>query len=123
MDQPAAAPPLAWGGRLPVTLIGGYLGAGKTTLVNGLLRAADGRKLCVLVNDFGSVPIDRDLIVAAGGDTLELSGGCVCCEYGSDLIATLADLPARQPQAERVLLETSGVALPDQVAAALSLLP
>jgi len=115
--------PLAWRGRLPVTLIGGYLGAGKTTLVNSLLRAADGRRLCVLVNDFGSVPIDRELIVAAGGDTLELSGGCVCCEYGSDLIETLADLPARQPQAERVLLETSGVALPGQVATALSLLP
>ncbi len=119
MDEP----PLAWRGRLPVTLIGGYLGAGKTTLVNALLRAADGRKLCVLVNDFGSVPIDRDLIVAAGGDTLELSGGCVCCQYGSDLIETLADLPVRQPQVERVLLETSGVALPDQVAASLSLLP
>lgn len=123
MAEAAAAPPLTWRGRLPVTVIGGYLGAGKTTLVNALLRAADGRRLCVLVNDFGSVPIDRDLIVAAGGDTLELSGGCVCCEYGSDLIESLASLPARQPQVEHVLLETSGVALPGQVAASLSLLP
>ena len=123
MGEAAPATRLAWRGRLAVTLIGGYLGAGKTTLVNTLLRGADGRKLCVLVNDFGSTPIDRDLIVATGGDTLELSGGCVCCEYGSDLIETLADLPARRPQVERVLLETSGVALPGQVTASLALLP
>jgi len=115
--------PLAWRGRLPVTVIGGYLGAGKTTLINSLLRSAEGRRLCVLVNDFGSVPIDRDLIVAADGDTLELSGGCVCCSYGSDLMDALAGLPSRLPQVERVLLETSGVALPDQVASAVGLLP
>ncbi|MFZ5780002.1 MAG: CobW family GTP-binding protein [Pseudomonadota bacterium] len=106
-----------------MTVIGGYLGAGKTTLVNNLLRSAEGRRLCVLVNDFGAEPIDRDLIVAADGDTLELSGGCVCCSYGSDLMDALAGLLGRLPQVEHVVIETSGVALPDQVASAVGLLP
>jgi G3E family GTPase len=115
--------PLAWRGRLPVTVIGGYLGVGKTTLVNHVLRAAAGRRLCVLVNDFGSVPIDRDLIVGSNGDTMELSGGCVCCSYGSDLIEALAALAVRLPPVDHVLLETSGVALPGQVASSVMLLP
>ena len=119
--------PLAWHGGLPVTVIGGYLGAGKTTLVNHLLRRAEGRRICVLVNDFGAVPIDRDLIVAPDGerigDTLEISGGCVCCSYGSDLMETLGTLRSRLPGVEHVLLEASGVALPGAVASSVSLLP
>jgi G3E family GTPase len=111
------------GGRLPVTVIGGYLGTGKTTLVNRLLRAADGQRLAVLVNDFGATPIDRDLIVSSDGDTLEISGGCVCCSYGSDLMDTLMALPGQRPDIERVVLETSGVALPGMVASAVTLLP
>ena len=109
-------------GRLPVTVIGGYLGTGKTTLVNRLLRAADGQRLAVLVNDFGTTPIDRDLIVSSSGDTLEISGGCVCCSYGSDLMDTLMALPAQRPDIERVVLETSGVALPGMVASAVTLM-
>ena len=111
---------------IPVTVIGGYLGAGKTTLVNHLLRAADGLRLAVLVNDFGALPIDRDLIVGGddddGGDTLEISGGCICCSYGSDLMEALLELPRRRPGIERVLIETSGVALPGMVASAVGLL-
>ena len=110
------------GARLPVTVIGGYLGTGKTTLVNHLLRAADGRRLAVLVNDFGATPIDRDLIVSADGDTLEISGGCVCCSYGSDLMEVLMTLPQQRPDIERVVLEASGVALPGMVANAVTLL-
>lgn len=110
------------GTRLPVTVIGGYLGTGKTTLVNRLLRAADGQRLAVLVNDFGTTPIDRDLIVSSSGDTLEISGGCVCCSYGSDLMDTLMALPAQRPDIERVVLETSGVALPGMVASAVTLM-
>ncbi len=117
------AAPLTWRGGLPVTVIGGYLGTGKTTLVNHLLRRAGGLKLCVLVNDFGSLPIDRDLIVAADGDTLEISGGCVCCSYGSDLMETLGSLRTRLPGVEQVLLEASGVALPGAVASSVGLLP
>ncbi|MFO1081252.1 MAG: GTP-binding protein [Reyranellaceae bacterium] len=111
------------GERLPVTVIGGYLGAGKTTLVNHLLRHAGRRRLAVLVNDFGALPIDRDLIVAAGGDTLEIAGGCVCCSYGSEMMDALIELPARRPGLDAVLLETSGVALPGPVASAVGLLP
>ena len=111
---------------VPVTVIGGYLGAGKTTLVNHLLRTADGLRLAVLVNDFGALPIDRDLIVGSdgddGGDTLEISGGCICCSYGSDLMEALLELPRRRPGIDRVLIETSGVALPGMVASAVGLL-
>jgi G3E family GTPase len=107
---------------IPVTVIGGFLGAGKTTLVNHLLRHADGLRLAVLVNDFGALPIDRDLIVGGDGDTLEISGGCVCCSYGSDLMEALLDLPQRRPGLDRILIETSGVALPGMVASAVGLL-
>lgn len=111
---------------IPVTVIGGYLGAGKTTLVNHLLRTAEGLRLAVLVNDFGALPIDRDLIVGGdgddGGDTLEISGGCICCSYGSDLMEALLELPRRRPGIDRVLIETSGVALPGMVASAVGLL-
>ena len=72
---------------VPVTLIGGYLGAGKTTLVNHLLRNADGRRLAVLVNEFGELPIDADLIEARDGNLISISGGCICCSFGSDLLA------------------------------------
>ncbi len=107
---------------IPVTVIGGFLGAGKTTLVNHLLRNADGLRIGVLVNDFGALPIDRDLIVGSDGDTLEISGGCICCSYGSDLMEALLELPQRRPGIDRVLIETSGVALPGMVASAVGLL-
>lgn len=111
---------------IPVTVIGGYLGAGKTTLVNHLLRSADGLRLAVLVNDFGALPIDRDLITGGDGDdgddTLEISGGCICCSYGSDLMEALLELPRRRPGIDRVLIETSGVALPGMVANSVGLL-
>lgn len=108
--------------RLPVTVIGGYLGAGKTTLVNHLLRHAGGRRLAVLVNDFGALPIDADLIEGQDGEVLSLAGGCICCSFGSDLMGALMQLPARRPRPDHVLLEASGVALPGAVAASLALL-
>ena len=102
--------------RLPVTVIGGYLGAGKTTLVNHLLRHAGGRRIAVLVNDFGALPIDADLIEARDGDLLAIAGGCVCCSYGSDLMDALAALLERSPRPDHLVIETSGVALPGSVA-------
>ena len=72
--------------NIPVSVIGGYLGSGKTTLINQLLRNADGRKLAVLVNEFGALPIDADLIEAQSDTMISISGGCVCCSYGNDLI-------------------------------------
>jgi G3E family GTPase len=108
--------------RLPVTILGGYLGAGKTTTVNHLLRHAGGRRIAVLVNDFGALPIDADLIEADDGNVLTLAGGCICCSYGDDLMRALIELSNRSPRPDHVLIETSGVALPGAVARSLSLL-
>jgi G3E family GTPase len=107
---------------IPVTVIGGYLGAGKTTLINHVLRHADGLKLAVLVNDFGALPIDADLIESRDGNTVSIAGGCVCCSYGNGLMDAMIDLVQRRPKPDHVLLETSGVALPGPVAAAIGLL-
>jgi G3E family GTPase len=108
---------------VPAILIGGYLGAGKTTLVNHLLRHAGGRRLAVLVNDFGEVSIDADLIVGAADGVLSLAGGCVCCSFGSDLVGTLAEVLRREPAPDTVLIETSGVGIPSAVARAARLVP
>lgn len=106
---------------VPVAVIGGYLGAGKTTLVNNALRQAAGRRLAVLVNDFGALPIDEDLIESRDGNVLGIAGGCVCCSYGSDLLEALASLGERMPRPDHILIETSGVALPGPVAASVTL--
>ena len=110
-------------GRTPVTVAGGYLGAGKTTLVNHLLRHAQGMRLAVLVNDFGDLAIDADLIEAQSGDLVSIAGGCVCCSFGSDLIGALVTLAGREPAPDQFLIETSGVALPGAVARSVALLP
>lgn len=106
---------------IPVTVIGGYLGAGKTTLVNHLLRNANGLRLAVLVNEFGELPIDGDLIESADENLISIAGGCICCSYGSDLMATLVELPAYSPRPEHILIEASGVALPGSIASSVGL--
>jgi G3E family GTPase len=98
----------------PVTIISGYLGAGKTTLVNSLLSRCAGRQLAVVVNDFGSVPIDPALMV--GTDALSVSHGCACCTRAADLVLALGGLLARRPAPEQVLIEASGVADPRRIA-------
>lgn len=108
---------------LPAVVVGGWLGAGKTTLVNRLLRAAGGRRIAVMVNDFGDVSIDADLIESRDGSVMNLAGGCVCCAVGSDLVEALVALPAAEPAFDLVLVETSGVALPLSVARAVRLVP
>lgn len=107
---------------VPVTVIGGYLGAGKTSLVNHLLRNNEGQRLAVLVNEFGELPIDADLIEAQDGDLMSISGGCVCCAFGSDLIGALEDMLALDPRPDHVLIEASGVALPASIATTVSLM-
>ncbi|WP_158295609.1 CobW family GTP-binding protein [Crenalkalicoccus roseus] len=102
---------------LPLTVLGGFLGAGKTTLVNALLRRAAGLRLAVLVNDFGSVNLDAALIASASGDTIALTNGCVCCAVGDDLAAGLAAVLSRRPAPDHVLVEASGVADPGAIAA------
>lgn len=101
---------------LPVTLISGYLGAGKTTLVNHLLRHAGGRRLMVLVNDFGDLPIDADLIEAQDGDMLTLTNGCVCCSMGGDFYNVLVDVLDMDSRPDHLVIEASGVAKPARIA-------
>ena len=119
MEPSNQLPPISRA-RLPVVIIGGYLGAGKTTLVNHLLRHAQGHRVAVLVNDFGSVNIDAELLSAQAqgsqAGVISLAGGCLCCSFGDDLVGTLQSLQQRQPAMDVVLIELSGVALPAPVA-------
>ncbi len=103
---------------IPVTVIGGYLGAGKTTLVNHLLRHS-GLRLAVLVNEFGELPIDHDLIEAEGDTLISIAGGCVCCAIGDDLGAALLRVQDMSPPPDHILIESSGVAIPGAILAAL----
>ena len=100
---------------LPLTVIGGFLGAGKTSLVNHLLATAS-RRYGVLVNDFGAVNVDAALIAAQDGATLALTNGCVCCSLGDDLGDGLARLAAHSPAPEHVIVEASGVSDPWRIA-------
>lgn len=102
--------------RLPMTVIGGYLGAGKTTLINRLLQAPHGLRLMVMVNDFGAINIDADLLQSANEDTLTLTNGCVCCTMGSDLFLAMGRVLDRQPRPDHLLIEASGVADPQKIA-------
>jgi G3E family GTPase len=104
------------GAPIPVTVIAGYLGAGKTTLVNHLLRNAEGRRLVVLVNDFGEVAIDTDLIIARDGDKLTLANGCMCCAIGGDVLGAFDCALTREPRPDAILIEASGVAEPERIA-------
>lgn len=104
---------------IPVTVVGGYLGAGKTTLINSLLRNANGVKLAVLVNEFGELSIDADLIEAEEDGMISISGGCVCCAFGSDLLGALEDVQTSRP--DHILIEASGVALPASIATTVGL--
>ena len=107
---------------LSVTVIGGYLGAGKTTLVNHLLRNANGLRLAVLVNEFGELAIDEDLIEAEDDDIISIAGGCVCCSFGSDLTGAMMDLAKLDPKPDHLLIECSGVAIPSAIVGSVSLL-
>ena len=102
---------------IPLTVVGGYLGAGKTTLVNQLLRHPDGRRIGVIVNDFGTLAIDASVLEAAAGDLVSLPNGCVCCTVGAGLHEALETLAAAEPRLDHVVIEVSGVADPSVAAA------
>ena len=103
----------------PVTVLTGFLGAGKTTLLNRILNGDHGLRIAVLVNDFGSINIDADLVVGveSGGDVINLANGCVCCNIRDDLVAVVEQVVARPERPEYIVLEASGVAQPSGIAA------
>jgi G3E family GTPase len=102
--------------RRPVTILSGFLGSGKTTLLNRMLRADHGLRIAVMVNDFGDVNIDKDLIVGQSGDVVELSGGCLCCTIRGDLLDSARGLLTSGREFDYLMVETSGLAEPSAVA-------
>lgn len=102
--------------KIPFTVIGGYLGAGKTTLLNHILHHSDGRRLALLINDFGSVNIDAELIENQDGDTINLANGCICCSLVTGFVVALNTVLERQPQPEHIVVEASGVSDPRKIA-------
>ncbi len=102
--------------EVPVTVIGGYLGAGKTTLLNHILRTSADR-IVVLVNDFGSINIDTELISSSDEDTITLANGCICCSLVDGLGVALNGVRAMHPRPARLVIEASGVADPASIAA------
>ncbi|MGX1166437.1 G3E family GTPase [Bradyrhizobium sp. USDA 372] len=100
---------------VPVLLVTGFLGAGKTTFVNHLLAHADGRRIAAVVNDFGAINIDAELIAGASDGVVSLANGCICCSLEGDLLRTLATLLRRDPKPDYIVIETSGVADPADI--------
>jgi len=98
--------------QVPILLVTGFLGAGKTTIVNHLLAHAEGRRIAAVVNDFGAINIDAELIAGASDGVVSLSNGCICCSLEGDLLRTLSMLLRRDPKPEYIVIETSGVADP-----------
>ena len=104
--------------RIPVTILTGFLGAGKTTLLNELIKKHASYKFAVIENEFGDIPIDNELVVDVDNGIFELSNGCICCTLNGELAQTLLDLVASEREFDHLIVETTGVAEPDGVAAA-----
>ncbi len=100
---------------VPILLVAGFLGAGKTTVVNHILAHAEGRRNAAVVNDFGAINIDAELIAGASDGVVSLANGCICCSLETDLLRTLAAILRRSPRPEAIVIETSGVADPRDI--------
>jgi G3E family GTPase len=102
--------------KVPVTVLTGYLGAGKTTLLNRILSEPHGKRYAVIVNEFGEIGIDNDLVVGADEEVFEMNNGCVCCTVRGDLVRILDGLMRRKGKFDAIILETTGLADPAPVA-------
>ncbi len=102
--------------KIPVTVLTGYLGAGKTTLLNRILSEPHGRKFAVIVNEFGEVGIDNELVVGADEEIFEMNNGCICCTVRGDLIRIIEGLMKRKGKFDAIIVETTGLADPAPVA-------
>ena len=102
--------------KVPVTVLTGYLGAGKTTLLNRILSEPHGKKYAVIVNEFGEIGIDNDLIVGADEEVFEMNNGCICCTVRGDLIRIIDGLMRRKGKFDAIIVETTGLADPAPVA-------
>lgn len=105
-------------GKIPTTIVTGFLGAGKTTLIRHVLENANGRRLALIVNEFGDVGVDGELLKSCGAETctedniIELANGCICCTVSDDFVPAIETLLARGGRLDHILIETSGLALP-----------
>lgn len=104
--------------RVPCTIVTGFLGSGKTTLIRHVLANANGRRLAVIVNEFGDVGIDGEILKGCGDENcsddniVELANGCLCCTVADEFVPALDEILAREPQVDHIVIETSGLALP-----------
>jgi cobalamin biosynthesis protein CobW len=104
--------------KVPATIVTGFLGSGKTTLIRNIIENAGGRRLALIINEFGDVGVDGSILKSCGIDScpeeniVELANGCLCCTVADDFIPAIEALLARSPQPEHIIIETSGLALP-----------